>query len=206
MKYLKRWRVYETDSFSDMKEQIISNFAIMFRSLESTAKAIATENDLELNTTMMNTILDVVFNQIIDISKSILSQRDLGKDSTFLKNAIITNLEKLLEKYKPRFINESWVEVGKAIAIDFNAIMSAAIRTYANQWAESKWSGEDVSKMSPSELDREINIAYDTKDWDRLLYLSNFVKESVDDLSELEVKIKPIIIRSLLKVFNLINP
>jgi hypothetical protein len=206
MKYLKNWKVYE--SFSDMEEQIISNFAIMFGSLESTAKSIAIENDLNIgNNFTNNMVLDVIFNQIINISKGILDKKDSGEDSTFLHNAIITNLQKVLEKWRPRFINESWVEIGKLIAKDFCGIMSAAIRAYANKWAESKWSGEDISKMSPSELDSEVNLAINQKDWDRLLYLSNFikVKESVTELPYLEEQIKSIIKKGLLKIFSLLD-
>ena len=159
------------------------------------------------NEGLISSVLDIIFESINEIGKSLLDEKSLEGES-FLKNAILTNFDIIMKKWKPQFIKGVWSDVARLMAEDLFNLMRA-ISDYAEAWVESEWSGEDVSKMSPSELEREMNVAIDSGNFKRLRYLSNFLKESVmvesseilDILDSLEVEIE----RFWILLFDLVN-
>ena len=160
------------------------------------------------NEGLISSVLDIIFESINEIGKSLLDEKSLEGES-FLKNAILTNFDIIMKKWKPQFIKGVWSDVARLMAEDLFNLMRRAISDYAEAWVESEWSGEDVSKMSPSELEREMNVAIDSGNFKRLRYLSNFLKESVmvesseilDILDSLEVEIE----RFWILLFDLVN-
>jgi hypothetical protein len=97
------------------------------------------------------------------------------------KGVILEKFDKTLKTNRPIFIEKSFQEgVEKSIhfLIDFLQDMKKQIDSEGEEWKQPK--ELDYEKMSKREIEREIDDALDARDFQKVKFLSQYLKESFE--------------------------
>lgn len=97
------------------------------------------------------------------------------------KGVILEKFDKTLKTNRPIFIEKSFQEgVEKSIhfLVDFLQDMKKQIDSEGEEWKQPK--ELDYEKMSKREIEREIDDALDARDFQKVKFLSQYLKESFE--------------------------
>lgn len=191
---MNKWKLFtekidNDPEFESIKSQMLRLFNPFFLSDEMLRKAATLEAITEVTEKLLN-VLITTFEKSLDDK---INDEQMKSD---LHEAFI----KATNAGKQKMINHSF----KQGVIDFLDSLLPSIKEIqerGEEWKKEKSEAEILPNASKDEINNLINDALDKKDFDRVKYLSQFIKESNKNSTYMEIYVEPIINY----IINLIN-
>jgi len=189
MKKLYNWKLFlesinNDDEFNQsierLKKSIISDLYPVFQ-VERAIRIIGNKQKLEQGA---DYLIDTLFEMF---ASSVNNHPSL---STELKHIILEKFDKSLKKNKPIFIENSFEEgVSKSIhfLVDYMKELRQEMDNEGEEWKNPK--EIDYEKMSKKEIEREIDDALDARDFQKVKFLSQYLKESIEITDDIREKL-----------------
>jgi hypothetical protein len=132
-----------------------------------------------------DSLIELLFNMFVE---SVNSNQDLDDD---FRNIILSEFDKALKSARSIFIEKSFKDgVDKSInlLIEFLEAFKKSIESEGEEWKKAKEVGyEDMSK---SEINALIDQALDDRDFTRVKFLSQYLKESFEFTDDIKAGIQ----------------
>lgn len=189
---IKNWRLFlesfenedefkkEVNEFKELLKKEYKSILDMEEELRNPL-ARATEDDIE-------EVTDVIMESLLHVFKMAIEDRIKdGEESQFIE-IIIKSIEKAMVESRPIMLKSFSNGIDKMVDVFMTTLIEIIELSdkESEEWREEK--PLDYSKLSKSELNDIINNAIDDKDWVRVKFLSQYLKESLNQESEKHIR------------------
>jgi len=162
--------------------KIIKNYKLFLEGLSD-------NEDFKQNVDVLKKALYAMFNPVFNMFvESVNRNEDLDDE---FRDVILTEFDKALKSARPIFIEKSFKDgVDKSInfLIEFLDAMKKAQESEGEEWRQAKEiSYEDMSK---SEINDLIDQALDDRDFGKVKFLSQYLKESFEITDDMKAGIQ----------------
>lgn len=187
MKRIKTYKLFlegikDDDDFKRNLENLKLSLYAMLEPIFSMEKNVRMTGDIESLSEGADSLIELLFNMFV---QSVNSNPDLSEE---FKDLVLEKFDKSLKNSKSIFIEKSFKE-GLNKSLDFFVEFLEAIKKSAEsegeEWKQAK--EKDYGDMSKSEINALIDQALDDRDFDKVRFLSQYMKESfeiTDDMKE----------------------
>ena len=190
MKKIKNYKLF-LESLNDnedfrqnvdvLKKALYAMFNPVFN-MEKIIRISGNTEELEYGT---DRLIEILFNMFVD---SVNRNEDLDEE---FRNVILSEFDKALKSARSIFIEKSFKDgVDKSInfLIEFLDAMKKAQDSEGEEWRQAKEIGyEDMSK---SEINNLIDQALDVRDFGKVKFLSQYLKESFEITDDMKAGIQ----------------
>jgi hypothetical protein len=187
MKRIKNYKLFleglsDDNEFKQNVDELKSSLYVLLNpifNMEKTVRQSGNTEDLESGT---DALIEILFNMFV---VAVNSNEDLDDE---FRDVILSEFDKALKSARPIFIEKSFKDgVDKSIGflIEFLDAMKKAQESEGEEWRQSK--EVDYEDMSKSEINDLIDQALDDRDFGRVKFLSQYLKESfeiTDDMKD----------------------
>ena len=150
--------------------------------MEKIVRIAGDTKELEYGT---NQLIELLFNMFV---QSVNSNKDLDDE---FRDMILSEFDKALKSARSIFIEKSFKDgVDKSInfLIEFLDAMKKAQESEGEEWRQSK--EVDYEDMSKSEINDLIDQALDVRDFGKVKFLSQYLKESFEITDDMKAGIQ----------------
>jgi len=187
MKRIKTYKLFlegikDDDDFKRNLENLKLSLYAMLEPIFSMEKNVRMTGDIESLSEGADSLIEILFNMFVDSANS---NPDLSEE---FKDLVLENFDKSLKNSKSIFIEKSFKEgLDKSIDffVEFLEALKKSVESEGEEWKEAK--EKDYEDMSKSEINALIDQALDDRDFDKVRFLSQYMKESfeiTDDMKE----------------------
>lgn len=190
MKRIKNYKLFleslsDDDKFKQNVEELKSALYVMLNPIFMMEKIVRLSGDTEELEYGTDQLIELLFNMFLE---SVNNNQDLDDE---FRDLILGEFDKALKSAKSIFIEKSFKDgVDKSInfLVEFLEAMKKAQESEGEEWRQSKEvSYEDMSK---SEINALIDQALDDRDFGRVKFLSQYLKESFEITDDMKAGIK----------------
>ena len=190
MKKIKTYKLF-LESISDdneFKQNVDVLKSALYELLDSifkTEKIVRATGDVKELEYGANLLIEILFSMFAD---SMNTREDLDDD---FKNMILGEFDKSLQSARNIFIEQSFKEgVDKSInyLVEFLEATKKARESEGEEWRNAK--EVDYEDMSKSEINDLIDQALDDRDFGRVKFLSQYLKESFEITDDMKAGIE----------------
>jgi len=190
MKRIKNYKLFleslsDDDNFKQNVEELKSALYVMLNPIFMMEKIVRLSGDTEELESGTDSLIEILFNMFV---VSVNSNEDLDEE---FKDVILGEFDKALKSARLIFIEKSFKDgVDKSISflVEFLEAMKKAQESEGEEWRQSKEvSYEDMSK---SEINALIDQALDDRDFGRVKFLSQYLKESFEITDDMKAGIQ----------------
>jgi hypothetical protein len=190
MKRIKNYKLFleslsDDDNFKQNVEELKSALYVMLNPIFMMEKIVRLSGDTEELESGTDSLIEILFNMFV---VSVNSNEDLDEE---FKDVILGEFDKALKSARLIFIEKSFKDgVDKSInfLVEFLEAMKKAQESEGEEWRQSKEvSYEDMSK---SEINVLIDQALDDRDFGRVKFLSQYLKESFEITDDMKAGIQ----------------
>jgi hypothetical protein len=165
----------DDNEFKQNVDELKSSLYVLLNpifNMEKTVRQAGNTEDLESGT---DALIEILFNMFI---QAVNVNEDLDEE---FKDVIVGEFDKSLKSARPIFIEKSFKDgVDKSInfLVEFLEAMKKAQESEGEEWRQAK--EVDYEDMSKSEINDLIDQALDDRDFSRVKFLSQYLKESFE--------------------------
>jgi hypothetical protein len=190
MKIIKNYKLFlesinDDEDFKQNVEDLKNSLYIMLNPIFNMEKIFRSSGETKELENGADALIDILFNMFIH---SVNANQDLDDE---FRNIILDSFEKSLKSARNIFIEKSFKEgVNKSInfLVEFLDAIKKAQESEGEEWRQSKEvSYEDMSK---SEINDLIDQALDVRDFEKVKFLSQYLKESFEMTDDIKAGIK----------------
>lgn len=190
MKRIKNYKLFleslnDDSEFKQNVDVLKKALYAMFNPVFNMEKIVRLSGNIEELEYGTDELIKILFNMFLD---SVNRNEDLDED---FRDMILSEYDKALKSARPIFIEKSFKDgVDKSInfLIEFLDAMKKAQESEGEEWRQSKEvSYEDMSK---SEINDLIDQALDVRDFGRVKFLSQYLKESFEITDDIKAGIQ----------------
>lgn len=190
MKRIKNYKLFlesinDDNEFKQTVEELKKSLYIMLNpifSMEKIVRLSGNTDELEYGT---DALIELLFNMFV---ASVNANQDLDEE---FKDIILREFDKALKSARNIFIEESFKDgVDKSInfLVEFLDAIKKARESEGEDWKQSK--EVDYEDMSKSEINDLIDQALDVRDFSRVKFLSQYLKESFEITDDMKAGIQ----------------
>ena len=165
----------------DLKKSLYAMLNPIFM-MEKIVRAVKDNEELESGA---DQLIELLFNMFV---QSVNSNEDLDDE---FRNMILGEFDKALKSARSIFIEKSFKEgVDKSInfLVEFLEAIKKARESEGEEWKKSK--EVDYADMSKSEINDLIDQALDVRDFSRVKFLSQYLKESFEITDDMKAGVQ----------------
>ena len=190
MKRIKNYKLFleslnDNEDFRQNVDVLKKALYAMFNPIFNMEKIIRISGNTEELEYGTDRLIEILFNMFVD---SVNRNEDLDEE---FRDVILSEFDKALKSARSIFIEKSFKDgVDKSInfLIEFLDAMKKAQDSEGEEWRQAKEIGyEDMSK---SEINNLIDQALDVRDFGKVKFLSQYLKESFEITDEMKVGIQ----------------
>ena len=190
MKRIKNYKLFleslnDDSEFKQNIDELKKVLYAMFNHVFNMEKIVRLSGDTEELEYGTDQLIEILFNMFIE---SVNNNEDLDDE---FRDVILGEFDKALKSARPIFIEKSFKDgVDKSInfLIEFLDAMKKAQESEGEEWKQSKEVGyEDMSK---SEINDLIDQALDVRDFAKVKFLSQYLKESFEITDDMKAGIQ----------------
>ena len=190
MKRIKNYKLFleslnDDSEFKQNIDELKKVLYAMFNHVFNMEKIVRLSGDTEELEYGTDQLIEILFNMFIE---SVNNNEDLDDE---FRDVILGEFDKALKSARPIFIEKSFKDgVDKSInfLIEFLDAMKKAQESEGEEWKQSKEVGyEDMSK---SEINNLIDQALDVRDFGKVKFLSQYLKESFEITDDMKAGIQ----------------
>jgi hypothetical protein len=190
MKIIKNYKLFleslnDDNEFKKNVDELKKVLYAMFNPVFNMEKIVRLSGDTEELEYGTDQLIEILFNMFIE---SVNNNEDLDDE---FRDVILGEFDKALKSARPIFIEKSFKDgVDKSInfLIEFLDAMKKAQESEGEEWKQSKEVGyEDMSK---SEINDLIDQALDVRDFAKVKFLSQYLKESFEITDDMKAGIQ----------------
>jgi hypothetical protein len=189
---IKNWKLFlesfeNDDEFNREIEEFKELLKKEYKSILDLEEALrhpligADESDIE-------EVTDIIMDSLLHVFKMAIEERiKEGEDNEFI-NIVIKAIEKAMVESRPIMLKSFNDGIDKMVDVFMSTLKGVieASNKEGEEWREEK--PLDYSTLTKSELNDIINTAIDDEDWARVKFLSQYLKESLNQESESHIK------------------
>lgn len=180
MKRIKNYKLFleslnDDNEFKKNVEELKKSLYVMLNPIFSMEKIVRIAGDTEELESGTDELIKILFNMFLG---SLNANQDLDDD---FKDIILSEFDKALKSARPIFIEQSFKDgVDKSInfLVEFLEAIKKSRESEDEKWKQAK--EVDYEDMSKSEINDLIDQALDVRDFDRVKFLSQYLKESFE--------------------------
>ena len=190
MKRIKNYKLFleslsDDDKFKQNVEELKSALYVMLNPIFMMEKIVRLSGDTEELEYGTDQLIELLFNMFLE---SVNNNQDLDDE---FRDLILGEFDKALKSAKSIFIEKSFKDgVDKSInfLVEFLEAIKKSQESEGEEWRQSKEVGyEDMSK---SEINALIDQALDDRDFGRVKFLSQYLKESFEITDDMKAGIQ----------------
>jgi len=190
MKKIKTYKLFleglsDDNEFKQNVDVLKKALYAIFNPIFNMEKIIRLSGNTEKLENGTDALIDILFNMFVE---SVNRNEDLDDE---FRDVILTEFDKALKSARPIFIEESFKDgVDKSInfLVEFLEAIKKARDLEGEEWKKAKEVGyEDMSK---SEINDLIDQALDVRDFGRVKFLSQYLKESFEITDDMKAGIQ----------------
>jgi hypothetical protein len=190
MKRIKNYKLFleslsDDDKFKQNVEELKSALYVMLNPIFMMEKIVRLSGDTEELEYGTDQLIELLFNMFLE---SVNNNQDLDDE---FRDLILGEFDKALKSAKSIFIEKSFKDgVDKSInfLVEFLEAIKKSQESEGEEWRQSKEVGyEDMSK---SEINVLIDQALDDRDFGRVKFLSQYLKESFEITDDMKAGIQ----------------
>ena len=190
MKRIKNYKLFleglsDDNEFKQNVEELKKSLYVMLNPIFMMEKIVRIAGDTKELESGTDELIKILFNMFL---LSVKENEDLDDE---FRDMIISEFAKALKSARPIFIEKSFKDgVDKSInfLIEFLEAIKKARESEGEEWKQSKEVGyEDMSK---SEINDLIDQALDVRDFGRVKFLSQYLKESFEITDDMKAGIQ----------------
>jgi hypothetical protein len=190
MKKIKNYKLFleglnDDSEFKQNVDELKKVLYIMFNPVFNMEKIIRLSGDTEELENGTDALIDILFNMFVE---SVNRNEDLDEE---FRDVILGEFDKALKSARSIFIEKSFKDgVDKSInfLIEFLDAMKKAQESEGEEWRQAK--EVDYEDMSKSEINALIDQALDDRDFGKVKFLSQYLKESFEITDEMKAGIQ----------------
>lgn len=190
MKRIKNYKLFleslkDDNEFRQNVEELKQSLYVMLGPIFTMEKIVRISNDTKNLEYGADSLIELLFNMF---AESVNNHKDLDDD---FKDIILSEFDKALKSARNIFIEKSFKDgVDKSInfLIEFLEAIKKSREEEGEEWKQSK--EVDYENMSKSEINDLIDQALDVRDFSRVKFLSQYLKESFDFTDEIKEEIQ----------------
>jgi hypothetical protein len=190
MKRIKNYKLFleslsDDDNFKQNVEELKSALYVMLNPIFMMEKIVRLSGDTEELESGTDSLIEILFNMFV---VSVNSNEDLDEE---FKDVILGEFDKALKSARLIFIEKSFKDgVDKSInfLVEFLEAMKKAQESEGEEWRQAK--EVDYEDMSKSEINALIDQALDDRDFGRVKFLSQYLKESFEITDDMKAGIQ----------------
>ena len=190
MKKIKNYKLFlesinDNEEFRQNVDELKKSLYAMFNPIFMMEKIVRMSGNTKELENGTDSLIEILFNMFV---QAVNDNQDLDDD---FRDMILGEYDKALKSARSIFIERSFKDgVDKSInfLIEFLDAMKKAQDSEGEEWRQSKEVGyEDMSK---SEINALIDQALDVRDFGKVKFLSQYLKESFEITDEMKVGIQ----------------
>lgn len=190
MKRVKTYKLFleslkDDNEFKKNIEELKNSLYVMLNPIFSMEKLVRLAGDTKELESGTDELIKILFNMFLG---SINANEDLDDD---FRDMILGEFDKALKSARPIFIEQSFKDgVDKSInfLVEFLEAIKKARSDEDEKWRQAK--EVDYEDMSKSEINDLIDQALDVRDFDRVKFLSQYLKESFEFTDDMKAGIQ----------------
>jgi len=190
MKKIKNYKLFlesinDDNEFKQNVEELKKSLYVMLNPIFMMEKIVRLSGDTEQLEYGTDQLIELLFNMFV---ASVNANQDLDEE---FKDIILREFDKALKSARNIFIEESFKDgVDKSInfLVEFLDAIKKARESEGEEWKKSK--EVDYEDMSKSEINDLIDQALDVRDFTRVKFLSQYLKESFEITDEMKAGIQ----------------
>ncbi len=190
MKRIKNYKLFlesinDDNEFKQTVEELKKSLYVMLSPIFSMEKIVRLSGNTEELEYGTDALIELLFNMFV---ASVNANQDLDEE---FKDIILREFDKALKSARNIFIEESFKDgVDKSInfLVEFLDAIKKARESEGEEWKQSK--EVDYEDMSKSEINDLIDQALDVRDFTRVKFLSQYLKESFEITDEMKVGVQ----------------
>ena len=190
MKKIKNYKLFleglnDDGEFKQNVDVLKEALYAMFKPVFNMEKIVRLSGDTEELENGTDALIDILFNMFVD---SVNRNEDLDEE---FRDVILSEFDKALKSARLIFIEKSFKDgVDKSInfLIEFLDAMKKAQESEGEEWRQAK--EVDYEDMSKSEINALIDQALDDRDFGKVKFLSQYLKESFEITDEMKAGIQ----------------
>lgn len=190
MKKIKSYKLFlesinDDEDFKQNVDELKNSLYIMLNPIFNMEKIVRSSGDTKELESGADALIEILFNMFI---QSVNANQDLDDE---FRDIILDRFEKSLKSARSIFIENSFKEgVDKSISflVEFLDAIKKAQESEGEEWRQAKEvSYEDMSK---SEINDLIDQALDVRDFEKVKFLSQYLKESFEMTDDVKAGIQ----------------
>ena len=190
MKKIKNYKLFleglnDDGEFKQNVDELKKVLYIMFNPVFNMEKIVRLSGDTEELENGTDALIDILFNMFVE---SVNRNEDLDEE---FRDVILSEFDKALKSARSIFIEKSFKDgVDKSInfLIEFLDDRKKAQESEGEEWRQAK--EVDYEDMSKSEINALIDQALDDRDFGKVKFLSQYLKESFEITDEMKAGIQ----------------
>jgi hypothetical protein len=189
MKNIKNYKLFleslnDDNEFKQNVEEFKKSLYIMLNSIFITEKIVRMSGDTEELEYGADRLIEILFNMLVQS----VDRRDIDVE---FRDIVLSEYDKALKSSRHIFIEKSFkdgIEKSINLLIEFLDAMKKAQDSEGEEWKQAK--EVDYEDMSKSDISDLIDQALDVRDFAKVKYLSQYLKESFEITDEIKAGIK----------------
>lgn len=190
MKIIKNYKLFleslnDDENFKKNVDELKNSLYIMLNPIFTMEKIVRTSGDTKELESGADALIEILFNMFI---QSVNSNQDLDEE---FRDLILREFDKSLKSARSIFIDKSFKEgVDKSInfLVEFLDAIKKSQESEGEEWKQAK--EVDYEDMSKSEINDLIDQALDVRDFEKVKFLSQYLKESFEMTDEVKAGIQ----------------
>ena len=190
MKKIKNYKLFleslkDDEEFKQNVEELKKSLYVMLNPIFMMEKIVRIAGDTKQLEYGTDQLIELLFNMFI---QSVNSNEDLDEE---FKDMILSEFDKALKSARSIFIEKSFKEgVDKSInfLVEFLEAIKKSRESEGEEWKQAK--EVDYADMSKSEINALIDQALDVRDFSRVKFLSQYLKESFEITDDIKVGVQ----------------
>jgi hypothetical protein len=190
MKKIKSYKLFlesikDDDEFKQNVEELKKSLYAMLNPIFMMEKIVRLAGDTKELESGTDQLIELLFNMFIE---AVNHNQDLGED---FKDIILGEFDKALKSARSIFIEKSFKDgVDKSInfLIEFLEAVKKARESEGEEWKKAK--EVDYEDMTKSEINNLIDQALDVRDFGRVKFLSQYLKESFEITDDMKADVQ----------------
>lgn len=190
MKKIKTYKLFlegisDDDEFKKNVDELKKSLYVMLNPIFMMEKIVRIAGDTKELESGTDELIKILFNMFV---ASVNANQDLDEE---FKDIILSEFAKALKSARPIFIEESFKDgVDKSInfLVEFLEAIKKSRESEGEEWKKAK--EVNYEDMSKSEINDLIDQALDVRDFGRVKFLSQYLKESFEITDDMKAGIQ----------------
>ena len=190
MKKIKSYRLFlesinDDEEFKQSIEELKKSLYTMLNPIFMMEKIVRLDGDTKELESGTDQLIEILFNMFV---QSVNNDKDLDEE---FKDIILSEYDKALKSARSIFIEKSFKDgIDKSInfLVEFLEAVKKARESEGEEWKKAK--EVDYEDMTKSEINDLIDQALDVRDFGRVKFLSQYLKESFEMTDDMKAGVQ----------------